>query len=210
VRKAVFALRQCLGAAVEDNRIRSNAALAVPLPSERQKPPRFLSQREVERLIVEMPGPYKVLVLLGAYTGLRLGEAVGLTRSDVDVLRSRVTVSSTAVEVKGAVTLGNEPKTARSRRSIPVARSVMRRVETHLDQHVAPEPGALLFVGPAGGPLFRSFGLRVLKPAVTRAGLGSITFHGLRHSFVAILVAAGCNVREVRVGGPQQSELSSR
>jgi integrase len=25
----------------------------------------------------------------------------------------------------------------------------------------------------------------------------SITFHGLRHSFVAILVAAGCNVREV-------------
>ena len=29
------------------------------------------------------------------------------------------------------------------------------------------------------------------------AGLGDITFHGLRHSFVAILVAAGCNVREV-------------
>ena len=24
-----------------------------------------------------------------------------------------------------------------------------------------------------------------------------MTFHGLRHSFVAILVAAGCNVREV-------------
>jgi integrase len=24
-----------------------------------------------------------------------------------------------------------------------------------------------------------------------------VTFHGLRHSFVAILVAAGCNVREV-------------
>jgi integrase len=90
-RKAVFALRQCLGAAVEDNRIRSNPALAVPLPSERQKPPRFLSQREVERLVLEMPGPYKALVLLGAYAGLRWGEAVGLTRSDVDVLRSRVT-----------------------------------------------------------------------------------------------------------------------
>jgi integrase len=45
--------------------------------------------------------------------------------------------------------------------------------------------------------LFRSFGRRVLKPAVVRAGLGDVTFHGLRHSFVAILVAAGCNVREV-------------
>ncbi len=27
--------------------------------------------------------------------------------------------------------------------------------------------------------------------------MSGITFHGLRHSFVAILVAAGCNVREV-------------
>lgn len=29
------------------------------------------------------------------------------------------------------------------------------------------------------------------------AGLDGFTFHGLRHSFVSILVAAGCNVREV-------------
>jgi hypothetical protein len=33
--------------------------------------------------------------------------------------------------------------------------------------------------------------------AAERAGLSGVTFHGLRHSFVAILVAAGCNVREV-------------
>ena len=31
----------------------------------------------------------------------------------------------------------------------------------------------------------------------TSARLDGVTFHGLRHSFVAILVAAGCNVREV-------------
>jgi integrase len=37
----------------------------------------------------------------------------------------------------------------------------------------------------------------VLRPAVTRANLHDITFLGLRHSFVAIMVAAGCNVREV-------------
>lgn len=32
---------------------------------------------------------------------------------------------------------------------------------------------------------------------MARAGVEGFTFHGLRHSFVAILVAAGCNVREV-------------
>ena len=36
-----------------------------------------------------------------------------------------------------------------------------------------------------------------LRRAVARAGLDGFTFHGLWHSFVAILVAAGCNVREV-------------
>ena len=36
-----------------------------------------------------------------------------------------------------------------------------------------------------------------MRPALLRAGLDGITFHGLRHSFVAIMVAAGCNVREV-------------
>jgi len=45
-RKAVFALRQCLAAAIADERIQINPASAVPLPTERQKPPRYLSQSE--------------------------------------------------------------------------------------------------------------------------------------------------------------------
>ena len=50
VRKAVFALRQCLAAAMADNRLSLNPADNVPLPSEQEKPPRFLSQSEVDRL----------------------------------------------------------------------------------------------------------------------------------------------------------------
>jgi len=37
-RKAVFALRQCLDAAIADNRLQFNPATAVPLPTERQSP----------------------------------------------------------------------------------------------------------------------------------------------------------------------------
>jgi len=162
------------------------------------KSPRFLSQAEVDRLADVVPDRYRALVLVGAYAGLRWGEAAGLTRCNVDVLRSRIRVVSTAVEVNGHVTLGQEPKTRRSKRSVPVARSVMRQLEAHLAAHVSPEPDALVFTAPRGGPLARSlFARRVWQPAVARAGLAPVTFHGLRHSFVAILVAAGCNVREV-------------
>ena len=54
-RKAVFALRQCLAAAIADERLQFNPACAVPLPTERQKPPRYLAQSEGERLVDEMP-----------------------------------------------------------------------------------------------------------------------------------------------------------
>jgi integrase len=73
----------------------------------------------------------------------------------------------------------------------------MRRLERHLSEFVDPTSVALVFTAPAGGPLFRAWGRTVLRPAVLRAELDDITFHGLRHSFVAIMVAAGCNVREV-------------
>jgi integrase len=162
----------------------------------RQKPPRYLSQSEIERLVDEMPPQYRALVLVGAYAGLRWGEAAGLRRRDIDPVRSRIRVTSTAVELRGRVTLDNEPKTTRSKRSVPVARSVMRRLELHLLKFVDPTSDALVFTAPAGGPLFRAWGRTVLRPAVGRAELDGITFHGLRHSFVAIMVAAGCNVRE--------------
>ena len=114
------------------------------------------------------------------------------------MLRSRIIVTSTAVEVHGQVSLGHEPKTKRSKRTVPVARSVMRRMDEHLAAYVAADPDGLVFTASRGGPLFRStFARHVWKPAVTRAGLDGFTFHGLRHSYVAILVAAGCNVREV-------------
>jgi integrase len=81
-----------------------------------------------------MPPQYRALVLAGAYAGLRWGEAAGLRRHDVDPLRSLIRVTSTAVELLGRVTLDNEPKTTRSKRSVPVAHSVMRRLELHLSE----------------------------------------------------------------------------
>jgi hypothetical protein len=65
------------------------------------------------------------------------------------VLRSRIRVTNTAVEFRGRVTLGQEPKTRRSRRTVPVGRSFMRQVEDHLTRYVNP-PNALVFTAPRG------------------------------------------------------------
>lgn len=149
-RKAVFALRQALESAIADQRLVHNAAAAVPLPSERSKPARYLSQSEVERLNAEVPPRDRALVIVGAYAGLRWGEAAGLRRRDIDPLRSRIRVTGTAVELHGQISLDNEPKTTRSKRTIPVARAVMRRIEQHLDEYVDTPSDSLAFTAPAG------------------------------------------------------------
>jgi integrase len=148
VRKADFALRQCLGA--RGGRLAMNPACEVPLPSERQKSPCFLSRAEVEQLVEAMPARYAALILVGAYAGLRWGETVGLRRRDIDITRSRIRVSQTAVEVRARITLDNHPKTTRSIRSVPVTPSVMRRLQDHLDNFVGPSGEDLVFAA-AGG-----------------------------------------------------------
>ena len=136
-RKAVFALRRCLAAAMADRRLMSNPAVDVP-SAVRAGQDSALPVTDRGRALGrgDVPDRYHALVLVGAYGGLRWGEAVGLTRANVDVLRSRIIVETTAVEVQGKVTLGHEPKTRRSKRTVPVARSVMRRIEEHLAEYV--------------------------------------------------------------------------
>jgi len=100
-RKAVSALRQCLEAAAADGRLNRNPAVGAPLPSERPKPPRLLSQAEVARLVDTMPPRYRALVLIGAYGGLRWGEAAGLSGVHVDLRRSCIMVDSTPLRSVG-------------------------------------------------------------------------------------------------------------
>ena len=105
----------------------------------------------------------------------RWGEAVGLRRQDVDLMRSRIHVTHTAVELRGEITLDNPPKTTRSVRSVPVARSVMLRVRAHLESFVGAGNSDLVFTTAAGGTLFRSFGQTVLRRAVLAAGFDDLT-----------------------------------
>lgn len=56
-----------------------------------------------------------------------------------------------------------------------------------------------MFTNPDGSMLRRSnFGRRVWQPAVARAGLDDrLTFHGLRHTAVSILIAEGATIVEL-------------
>jgi integrase len=127
--------------------------------------------------------------------GLRVGEAVALKRSKVDVKRGRVIIDASASEVAGRLTFG-ATKTKGSTRTITLPRFVVDQLAEHMRRH--PTETGLVFSAPDGGPLRpNNWRRRVYGPALERAGLPHQSIHSLRHVCASTLAAAGGNAVEI-------------
>lgn len=202
-RKAYNTLHQILRAAVADRRIALDPCLDVPLPSDRDTEQRYLTVDEIETLAAVIEPQYKALVLVASYGRLRLGELAGLRRKRVDLLRGRLTVAETLSEVSGHPLSFGEPKTKRSRRTVPIPPDVMQKLSAHLDTFVPSSADALVFTGTKGAPLRRAgFNRCWWQAAVRAAGLDAeegLRFHDLRHTYVSLMAAAGLDIGKVSV-----------
>ncbi len=130
-------------------------------------------------------------------TGLRKGEALGLTRADLDLERGSLTVNKQRNR-QGALV---EPKTDNSRRTIPITADTCRILRRHLMGHTDP----LAF------PLSHSGADYVLAQAAKRAGIEDVTLHDLRHTHASELIAAGQDVVRVarRLGNDKATLLKT-
>lgn len=102
-------LRRLLNFAIERGRIQTNPAarLGVPRPVRREQ--RYLTAAQVREL-ADASGPYRLLILVLAFTGIRIGEAAALRKRNVQggVLR----VTEAYADVGGTMVLG-PPKSGR-------------------------------------------------------------------------------------------------
>ena len=114
------------------------------------------------------------IYLTAAFTGLRRGELIALRWRDVDfagcVIRVRASYSAAALTT---------PKSGKLR-SVPMAPQV---AETLARLGRTATDDGLVFLGEGGGYLDGSALRRRYKLALERAGLRSLRFHDLRHTF---------------------------
>ncbi|HKY76896.1 MAG TPA: tyrosine-type recombinase/integrase [Acidimicrobiia bacterium] len=197
VHKAYQVLSKALSAAVDAGSLAVTPCRSIPLPKVQHQEMRFLSSAELAQLAVVIKPRYRALVLVGGYSGLRIGEMAGLRRGRVDVLRSRIEVVEKIVEVRGELLAGG-PKTRAGRRQVPLPRPVAEELAVHLERFAGPEPDALIFAGPDGGALrARQWRARHWVPAVTDAGLAPLRPHDLRHTAVALWIAQGASPKQI-------------
>jgi integrase len=195
VQKAYQLLGKVMGAAVDAGMLAQSPCRRVPLPRVEREEMRFLTPGEVATLADAIHQRYRALVLVGAYGGLRIGELAGLRRNRVDLLHGTVQVAEIVVEVRGVLHIG-PPKTRASRRTVGLPRFVVEELAVHLVE--AGDPEGFVFTAPQGGPLrLPAFRARVWRPAVRAAGLDGLRIHDLRHTAVALWIAAGANPKEV-------------
>lgn len=187
-------LAKILRAAVDAGHLAVSPCGRTTLPRVEREEMRFLDPAEVERLAATIDGRYRPLVLLGAYGGLRAGEMFGLRAGRVDLLHGRVDVAEIVVEVRGHHHWG-APKTRAGRRRVPVPRVVVDALTPRL-AGLAPED--LVFPAPQGGTVRASlFRRRTWQPACAAAGLDGLRVHDLRHTAVALWIAAGASPKEI-------------
>jgi len=198
-------LRRALRQAVCDGVIFRNVATLV-------EPPRSV-RPEAKVLTPEQAGAFLKAIkenrLQALYTvalslGLRQGEALGLRWQDLDLDNRTLRVNTALQRIDGKVQLV-EPKTSRSRRTLPLPDSVVQSLRSHrvrqkeerLKAGERWHEAGFVFTTPIGTPLDPRNVLREYQAALKGAELPRLRFHDLRHSCASLLLAQGVQPRTV-------------
>lgn len=208
VRNIYDVLVRMMTAAVEDRVIPSTPCRRItlpPLPDEEIVPP---TVEQVQQMAEAMPPYLSAAIFVLAGSGLRIGELLGLKVSDIDFKRGTVRVERQRSQA-GTIC---PPKTAKSRRTVPVGEVVTDALLSHLAKRPSKE---WLFTMEEGAPLtYRRWknewncARRALQQAENEAAeregrepveLPRLVTHDLRHFFASALIAGGASVKQVQV-----------
>jgi integrase len=153
VAKAYRLLHAVLAAAVADERIVRNPCTIRGASTERAAERPVVSVAQVYALAEAVEPRFRALVLMAAFTGLRRGELLALTRQRIDLLHQTVAVAEQRHDLPDGSLLLAPPKTDAGRRVIALPPPLAVELGRHLSEFVHADPGALVFTGEKGGPL---------------------------------------------------------
>ncbi|MBA8794026.1 integrase [Friedmanniella endophytica] len=206
VRRLHALLRRSLNVAVRWQVMRWNPVLAVDPPSVETKEVHPFSVEEARRFLRVVQGDrLEARWMLAVMLGMRQGEALGLSWADVDFDKATVRVRQALQYRSGNGLELVAPKTARSKRTVPMSESIMaalklRREEQDADRVAAGEfweDWGLVFTTKVGTPFSPRNDYRNFIGWLEEAGLRRVRLHDLRHTAASLMLAQGVPARVV-------------
>jgi len=208
VRRLHALLRRSLGVAVRWQLIPWNPVTAVDPPSLTSVEVHPFDANEARLFLVAASGDrFHARWLIAVLLGLRQGEALGsLTWRDVDLDQHVLAVRQTLQYRPGEGFHLVPPKTARSRRIVPLPDAVVDALKVRHEQQETDQLAAGAELWEDWGPVFTTrFGTplsprndyRDFQRLVGAAGLRRVRLHDLRHTAASLMWAQGVNPRVV-------------
>ena len=158
---------------------------------------------------------YKTAITLTLFTGVRLGELMGLEWSDIDFTNGIVSINKSSQYLADKGVFTKTPKTESSIREVAIPDFVLSLLEEYKLWYETQKSicGELwtnsdrLFVQADGKPMHPSSISKWFVKYVGTIGLPVINFHGLRHTNASLLVAQNIDIAVIsaRLGHAQIS-----
>lgn len=124
------------------------------------------------------------------WSGIRIGELLALTKSDLDFDNNVISISKNHVVVDSKH-YTNEPKTPRGRRNIHMPSFVMGELREYIDSLYKLNDSDRIF------PFARSYPLKLMNKYCPLSGVKKIRTHDLRHSHASLLVSMDVNITTI-------------
>jgi integrase len=178
VNREIACLKHMLNKAVDWGYLADNPLRSMKLFKEPPGRVRYLTERELSRLLNYCPDKLRSIVIVALNTGMRKGEILNLKWQDIDLNHRLITIKQTK---------NNEIRT------IPINDTLhaeLRSMNRELDSQY-------VFVNERTGKPYTDVKTS-FKTARKRAGIDDFHFHDLRHTFASRLVMAGENIRTVQ------------
>ena len=176
----------------------SNPITHVRQSAKRSCIPTVLTTDQLKDFLANLADPAKTAVLLGAVTGLRVGELLGLKWSDVDFEKLEICVSRDVVKQRI-----ERCKTEASRKPIPMDAEIAETLWAWRLRCAYNQPEDWLFASPyrkGQQPYWPSSLYRMyLKPVLKAIGITEpVGWHTLRHTFGTLMKANGEDVKTIQ------------
>ena len=193
VRNINQVISSAMDMAVRHKLILSNPTEGCELPKVEHRDMKTLPAEQLGAFLREAKesGVYE-LYYLDLATGLRRGELLGLKWEDVDLQNGVIHVRRQVARVDGEVK--ELPlKTKNSYRNISISQDAVAM----LTEMAAHRSSDYVFPSSTGGPISPDSVNNMLHRVLKRAGLPSIRFHDLRHTFATLALQNGVDIKTV-------------
>lgn len=161
----------------------------------------YYTPEEVEKLVSVLQLEtikYQAIILLALDLGCRRGELTGLTWADVDFEAERVQIIKTTQYAYGKI-FEKGTKTANSERINYISKTTLELLKKWQKEQLKQkmllgskwQGSKRIFTTDYGADIHPDTPSKILGKIINKHGLKRITFHGLRHTNVTLMIAKG-------------------